>query len=177
MCFWLLRLGLISSGLWIPFNCPVGSLYVFLYLQVFCPSKWAGFFIQTSSAFTRWPGWSDSDFWCVFLISAGCTARELSTRRCYHLKWTRFVTWIGGRSEFSCLSFHALYFKTFNASKNKGLSHSAAKLTFKHPSAYHFLVDGRWLLLHNMVKKFMKGNALCIPLWEILTLLGILIWF
>lgn len=63
-----------------------------------------------------------------------------------------------------CISEYLMYLKT------KGLY---LKVQLAAISAYYL----RSLFVHNMVKKLRRDYLKCIPLWGILSLLGILIWF
>ncbi len=108
------------------------------------------------------------------VLNTIASARALSTRRAYALKWNLFVKWCSSRREDPRRCSISVVLSFLQQGLERRLSPSTLKIHAAAISAYHDHIDGKSIGKHDLVVRFLRGarrlnppRPPSIPSWDL----------
>ncbi len=108
------------------------------------------------------------------VLNTIASARALSTRRAYALKWNLFVKWCSSRREDPRRCSISVVLSFLQQGLERRLSPSTLKVHAAAISAYHDHIDGKSIGKHDLVVRFLRGarrlnppRPPSIPSWDL----------
>ncbi len=115
------------------------------------------------------------------VVNTITSARAMSTRQAYRLKWNLFVVWCSPRREDPCRCPIAVVLSFLQDGLERRLSPSTLKVYVTAIAAHHDAVDGKSLGKHDLVIRFLRGarrlnppRPHLVPSWDLPVVLSAL---